>query len=230
MKFLEHSHFEALNSAFNFDAGVYQISGRLESYSCKLVVSEKRLFKLWNGTDGHSPNDLETLSPPNGSFNNRMEFLSNLEQFQCNKISRKTLFYLISTLNASFNPDYDFSHCRGEEFSREPCIKDVMDSVDSTFFNTSAREEYNEIKSQLWSAIDNHINLSDCEIYRFHPNPSFDLNNEKSIWAYYYFFYSKKLKRVVFFTFCANRKDDKETDDGLAIDDSGCISFDIELM
>lgn len=41
-----------------------------------------------------------------------------------------------------------------------------MDSVDSTFFNTSAREEYNEIKSQLWSAIDNHINLSDCEIYR----------------------------------------------------------------
>lgn len=54
---------------------------------------------------------------------NRMEFLSNLEQFQCNKISRKTLFYLISTLNASFNPDYDFSHCRGEEFSREPCIK-----------------------------------------------------------------------------------------------------------
>ncbi|KAI7697781.1 Repressor of RNA polymerase III transcription MAF1 -like protein, partial [Sarcoptes scabiei] len=129
-----------------------------------------------------------------------------------------------------FRPLCPFDDCLTQELLCVFYDPDVMDSVDSTFFNTSAREEYNEIKSQLWSAIDNHINLSDCEIYRFHPNPSFDLNNEKSIWAYYYFFYSKKLKRVVFFTFCANRKDDKETDDGLAIDDSGCISFDIELM
>ena len=33
MKFLEHSHFEALNSALNFDAGVYQIVGRFEIFS-----------------------------------------------------------------------------------------------------------------------------------------------------------------------------------------------------
>ena len=41
-----------------------------------------------------------------------------------------------------------------------------MDAVDSTFFSSSARQEYNEMKSQLWSAIDSHISLSDCEIYR----------------------------------------------------------------
>lgn len=41
-----------------------------------------------------------------------------------------------------------------------------MDSVDSTFFSSSARQEYNEVKSQLWSAIDSQIMLSDCEIYR----------------------------------------------------------------
>lgn len=28
MKFLEHSHFEALNTALNFDAGIYRIIGR----------------------------------------------------------------------------------------------------------------------------------------------------------------------------------------------------------
>ncbi len=41
----------------------------------------------------------------------------------CDTISRKTLFYLIATLNASFNPDYDFSNSRSEEFSKEPSIK-----------------------------------------------------------------------------------------------------------
>lgn len=41
-----------------------------------------------------------------------------------------------------------------------------MDAVDSSFFSSSARQEYNAVKSQLWSAIDSHINLSDCEIYR----------------------------------------------------------------
>jgi len=41
----------------------------------------------------------------------------------CDTISRKTLFYLIATLNASFQPDYDFSHARSEEFSREPSIQ-----------------------------------------------------------------------------------------------------------
>lgn len=41
----------------------------------------------------------------------------------CDTISRKTLFYLIATLNASFHPDYDFSHARSEEFSREPSVQ-----------------------------------------------------------------------------------------------------------
>lgn len=48
---------------------------------------------------------------------------SMADEFQCSQTSRKILFYLIATLNASFNPDYDFSHCRGDEFSKEPSIK-----------------------------------------------------------------------------------------------------------
>ena len=41
----------------------------------------------------------------------------------CDTISRKTLFYLIATLNASFHPDYDFSNARSDEFSKEPSVK-----------------------------------------------------------------------------------------------------------
>lgn len=226
MKFLEHSHFEALNSALNFDAGIYRIIGRLESYSCKMVASEKKLFKLMNAADGLSPNDLEALSPPNSSsFTSRIESMA--DQFQCSQTSRKILFYLIATLNASFNPDYDFSHCRGDEFSKEPSIKHVMDAVDSSFFSSSAHQEYNAVKAQLWSAIDSHINLSDCEIYRFNPNSDFDPWEERCPWTSYYFFYSKKLKRIVFFVYRAEMKDDADTDEQ---DDTGYTSFDMDLM
>lgn len=238
MKFLEHSHFEALNSALNFDAGVYQIVGRLESYSCKLVASEKRLFKSMNAADGLNPNDLETLSPPTtgSSFNSRVESFDGEELMQYDKISRKTLFYLIATLNASFNPDYDFTNCRSEDFVREPSVKNVMDAVDSTFFSSSARQEYNEMKAQLWSAIDGHISLADCEIYRLNSDSNFDPWDESSIWAYYYFFYSKKFKRIVFFTYRAVRKDDVSQNDYQDMErldnfnDTGYTSFDIELM
>ena len=40
----------------------------------------------------------------------------------CDVISRKTLFYLISTLNAAF-PDYDFTDTRSSEFSKEPNLQ-----------------------------------------------------------------------------------------------------------
>ena len=41
-----------------------------------------------------------------------------------------------------------------------------MDAVDSNFFSTAARQAYNAVKAQLWSAIDSEINLSECDIYR----------------------------------------------------------------
>ena len=41
----------------------------------------------------------------------------------CDTIATKTLFYLISTLNASFHPDYDFSNAKSDEFSKEPSLQ-----------------------------------------------------------------------------------------------------------
>ncbi len=58
----------------------------------------------------------------------------------CDTISTKTLFYLISTLNASFNPDYDFTSAKSEEFSKEPSVQvrtalsDEEDERSCTFF------------------------------------------------------------------------------------------------
>lgn len=47
------------------------------------------------------------------------------------KCSRKTLFYLIATLNESFRPDYDFSRTKGHDFSKEPSVNWVRSYFDT---------------------------------------------------------------------------------------------------
>lgn len=78
-------------------------------------------------------------------------------------VSRKTLFYLISTLNASYQPDYDFSNSPSSEFSKEPSFDFVLKSVENCLRTV---EVYTRAKQQLWDAIDREISLVDCDFYR----------------------------------------------------------------
>ena len=100
-----------------------------------------------------SDNDMAELS--SGSFNSAAHI---------DIISRKTLFYLISTLNASFQPDYDFSNTLSSEFSREPAFECVIKAVENYLATVDC---YSRLKQQLWDAIDKEINLNECEFYRF---------------------------------------------------------------
>lgn len=119
------------------------------------------------------------------------------------KCCRKTLFYLITTLNESFRPDYDFSAAKAHEFSREPSLNwvstaplagsaqahcwhsrwsfsktekllrvviepmspQVANAVNSSMFS-AVGEEFNSLGPEVWSAIDQEINLQGCDIYR----------------------------------------------------------------
>jgi hypothetical protein len=78
-------------------------------------------------------------------------------------ISKKTLFYLISTLNASFQPDYDFSNTLSSEFSKEPSIEFVIKNVENFLATVDV---YSKLKQQIWDSIDKEINLNECEFYR----------------------------------------------------------------
>lgn len=80
-------------------------------------------------------------------------------------VSSKTLFYLKSTLNASFYPDYDFSDAKSDEFSREPSVQWVTDAVRSNL-SPAIGDVFGVLESQLWAAIDEEIQLKDSDIYR----------------------------------------------------------------
>ena len=104
------------------------------------------------------------------------------------------LFYLITTLNESFRPDYDFSAARAHEFSREPSLNwvsipaalqqshidelkqlsdhfhvislQVANAVNSSLFS-AVGEEFNSLGPELWDSVDQEINLQSCDIYRW---------------------------------------------------------------
>lgn len=118
MKLLESTTFEALNNALAISTGDSAIFARIESYSCKMAGNDKALYKRF--TLESSPNDLQALSPPQTLMDLSPMARSSLSGDEgvtlCDTISRKTLFYLISTLNAAFEPDYDFSEAKVIDF------------------------------------------------------------------------------------------------------------------
>uniref|UniRef100_A0A3Q2XN49 Repressor of RNA polymerase III transcription MAF1 homolog n=1 Tax=Hippocampus comes TaxID=109280 RepID=A0A3Q2XN49_HIPCM len=191
MKLLENSIFEALSSRLCAETGESRILGRIESYSCKMAGDDKHMFKQFC-QDGE-PHILEALSPLAKSA-------EDLESPLSDKCCRKTIFYLITTLNESFRPDYDFSAARAHEFSREPSLNWVANAVNSSLFS-AVGEGFNSLGPELWNAIDQEINLPACDIYSYNPDLDSDpFGEEGSLWSFNYFFYNKKLKRIVFLT------------------------------
>lgn len=206
MKLLENSKLEAINSSLAFETADCKIIGRIESYSCKMVGQDKRLFKTMNAESGYSPHDLQALSPPQSTLGHSPSLGYSRSQSGdeecnlCDTISRKTLFNLIATLNASFYPDYDFTDAKSHEFSKEPSLTWVMNAIDSNLSATT-RDAYNALKPQLWSSIDDEICLNECEIYSYNPDLTSDPYGEDGcVWSFNYFFYNKRLKRIMFFT------------------------------
>uniref|UniRef100_A0AAQ6I861 Repressor of RNA polymerase III transcription MAF1 homolog n=1 Tax=Anabas testudineus TaxID=64144 RepID=A0AAQ6I861_ANATE len=168
MKLLENSSFEALSSRLCVETGESRILGRIESYSCKMAGDDKHMFKQF--CQEGEPHVLEALSPPQSTSTTSPSQLGKSSEDGENPLSdkccRKTLFYLITTLNESFRPDYDFSAARAHEFSREPSLNWVANAVNGSLFS-AVGEEFNSLGPELWNAIDQEINLQSCDIYRW---------------------------------------------------------------
>lgn len=149
-----------------------------------MAGNDKRLYKLITN-DG---SELQALSPPQTYIGSPVSGMptvgpnampvvfvrststgsgachSDQPQF-CNTINKKILFNLISTLNAAFHPDYDFADAKSHEFSWEPNLNWTMSSVKSNL-SAALGDSYTSFEQQLWSAIEEEIQLKECEIYR----------------------------------------------------------------
>jgi len=116
--------------------------------------------------------------------------------YQC---SRRTLYYLKATLNAAFQPDYDFSDAGSHEFSREPSEAWVQRIIAGNM-KTSLGTDFDLVAPALWKTISEHIVPEECNIYSYNPDLQSDpFAAEGGLWSFNYFWYNKKLKRVLFF-------------------------------
>ncbi|KAF9130996.1 RNA polymerase III-inhibiting protein maf1 [Mortierella sp. 14UC] len=200
MKFLEYPGMDAINSALNFETPECKVFGRVEPYSCKAAGADKKLYKqLENKYDPTSNNNI--LSPPeDDSIRNIISPFGPMDQ----PASRKTLFYLIGTLNASF-PDYDFSDTKPEHFRKEPSVRIVVNSINATLFNHGHERVVKDLR--IWESIDQLIDLEDSDVYSFNPDTDSDPNDEEGGGTL-------KLKRIIYFTM-------RGVSNGVPVDEDG---------
>ncbi|KAI8590312.1 RNA polymerase III-inhibiting protein maf1 [Geranomyces variabilis] len=201
MKYL--TDFESLENINNqlscIDTGDCRLFGRVEAYSCKNTEDDKRLKRhvdekyppevpleigSWQSasSSGHSPNR-HAGSPLN------------------DRVTRKTFFYLLATLNAAF-PDYDFSDLNPDSFSKVPSSH-VVNTVNTTLLvHLGIDSAAHAVGAKIWAAIDEAISLSECEMYSFNPDGDSepDAEEQGNLWSFYYFFTNRRQKRIVFFT------------------------------
>ena len=145
--------------------------------------------------------------------------------------SRKTLIYLILTLNHIY-PDYDFSSLRAEHFTKEGTLSDVKTDIESLLMESGkvwaaryGEENGESFLEVLWKTIDAAIEVFDCDVYSYKAVTEGDpFTDDGNLWSFNYFFYNKKLKRILYFSMHATSKTmlGIDSDDELAnLDESG---------
>lgn len=193
MKYLDLPPLQRLNAFLkSVDVGEYILQGDLEAYSCKLAGLDKKLSKSLDQEVQTGSSPLELSASPVGPLSE--------------SASRKTLIYLILTLNHIY-PDYDFSLLRAQHFQKEEALSNAEETIDSHLLEVSkvwAKTPglgENPFLECLWSSIDEAIDMKDCDVYCYKSDLETDpFGEQASIWSFNYFFYNRKMKRILYFS------------------------------
>lgn len=219
MKLLENPFLDRLSEllhTLSLTTGSCKLQLKLESYSCKMTGDDKKLLRHINIASEDA--GLQALSPPTlgYTFPSPPTTSAGQEQDAC---STRTFHCLVSTLNASFRPDYDFSHAKSEEFSRLPNLTVIAQDIHDMFY-TSLGDSFADIKEHMWNTIDKEISLPECSFYRYNADLDSDPYGE-SLWYFNYFFYNKRMKRIMFFSCQAQPYGEESEDDDYVMCYSG---------
>ncbi|CAL1716615.1 unnamed protein product [Somion occarium] len=127
MKYIEIPELSRLAQALTHEGPECAVHTRIEAYSCKNIKRDKKLFRSLET----AYNEEVSNSPPLPSFMTVDE--PDMTPFgpMKDQHSRKTLYFLIATLNVAF-PDHDFSDVRPIHFNREESGAPVLNALSTT--------------------------------------------------------------------------------------------------
>uniref|UniRef100_A0A9I9D3P2 Repressor of RNA polymerase III transcription MAF1 homolog n=1 Tax=Cucumis melo TaxID=3656 RepID=A0A9I9D3P2_CUCME len=171
MKFLEYTPFDRLNDFLShLNLGERTIKGCLEAYSCKHTGIDKKLsLSLENEILDYlgKSSDADSSSP---------------DEFLLSRSSRKTLIYLVLTLNHVY-PDYDFSAMQAHQFFTEESWDSFKQIFDAYMLEASKEwienNEGGSLLEMTYKALDEAVKLAECEIYSYNPNSDADPSIER---------------------------------------------------
>eukprot|EP00793_Prasinoderma_coloniale_P005735 PRCOL_00004209-RA len=222
MKYLEYPKLARVGGFLNgLPLGNHVLRGVAEAYSCKLAGMDKKLCRsLEQDVVDSLVASPDMASSPVGMLNEAQ--------------SRRTLIYLILTLNHMY-PDYDFTSLRAHHFSKEPSLDMVRSNVESRLLECKgpwvevAGPGEPDLFTSMWVAIDEAIDLADCDIYSYNADEGNDpFSDEGAICHFSYIFYNKKLKRVLYFATSTAPKHETDQSDMDDVDDDGEV-FDMNM-
>eukprot|EP01147_Barroeca_monosierra_P001261 gene1261-4470_t len=193
MKLLEIPEFANLSTAWSGLHNDCRLICTLQAYSCKMAGDDKKLYKQLAG-EGNM-DDVEMLAPPTvfSSVVNDETEMQPAEQAYCTK---KTLYYLKSTLNAAYSPDYDFSHARGTEFALISSSDLALQHI-SAMLSPVLGSLYTSRAPELRTALERVITPGECDVFLYCGDSQDDpFTEEGTTWSFAYMFYNKKLKRM----------------------------------
>jgi len=150
-----------------------------------------------------------------------------------NTSTQRLMTDLILTLNASF-PDYEFSNIRPSHFSRSPSSSVAINRTNERLSELAAcTPQGANFLPQLWSAIDDVIDLKESDVYSYVPPTRDDEDDPLSfltdsldgtdsampLWTFNFFFVNRSLKRIILFTCVQSMRTEVEEMDELNDDE-----------
>lgn len=208
MKYLEIESMQKLTRFLTHrEVGARVLSGRLEPFSCKASGEDKKLAKA---VDEAIVKELATSPLPDVTASSPLGSLAA-------PATRRLLGYLIGTLNASF-PDYDFRDVKAEHFTKEPDCGVVVRAINRALCDVI--QEDRGFADQLWGAVNEVMQLKDCQVFTYIPDLDSDPLSDACLWSFNYFFFNPTEKKVLFFTCVARSKRAAAAADALSDDDS----------
>lgn len=201
------------------------VKGNLECFSCEHAVDSDVIRTLQFSSFLHAGKLAGLDKKMSKSLDAELEAGSSPLELSASPLgplaesgSRKTLIYLILTLNHIY-PDYDFSLLRAHHFSKEEGVAKAEEAVDSHLVEVSkvwsktpglGESPFLEC---LWSSIEEAITLKDCDVYSYKSDlesDPFGTEMGPAVWQFSYFFYNKKLKRILYLSCRAKNKSSAE--------------------
>eukprot|EP01113_Clastostelium_recurvatum_P026349 TRINITY_DN3161_c0_g1_i5.p1 TRINITY_DN3161_c0_g1~~TRINITY_DN3161_c0_g1_i5.p1 ORF type:complete len:227 (-),score=60.00 TRINITY_DN3161_c0_g1_i5:72-752(-) len=199
MKFLDLPQLSPLQHALNHDLGESILVSRIEAYSCKRAGSDKKLARSLE-SDAFRALATSPFGPMTESA------------------SRKTLLYLVSTLNAAY-VDYDFTNTSPEQFRKEHTTQIAINSIDSTLSGVLG-PSYAALRERIWATIELEMQLPKCTVYSYLPEIDDPFTEDGTLWSFNFFFYNKTLKRLLYFSCRAISKTSAQANDPRMFDPS----------